>query len=77
MKHKTPIQSIKAYCRFDCCAGDLKSWKGCSRTVCPLYSYRLGKRPKPDIKPQASDKKQVDSTILSSKIGYSTVCIKD
>jgi len=44
-KKLTPIQSIKKYCRYDCCANDTMSWKNCSRPACPLFPYRLGKRP--------------------------------
>jgi len=56
-KHKTPVQSIKQYCKHDCCCNDLQSWKFCTRTICPLYPYRLGKRPK----------KQADSPINKTK----------
>ena len=41
----TPIKAIKLYCKESCCAGDMKSWKECSSKSCPLYPYRLGKRP--------------------------------
>jgi|TARA_R100000501_G_C2626010_1_gene119571 hypothetical protein len=45
-KKLTATQSIKFYCKEVCCLGDQKSWKFCSATRCPLYPYRLGKRPK-------------------------------
>jgi hypothetical protein len=67
-KHLTPVRAIKIYCKESCCAGDLKSWKECSRKVCPLFAYRLGKRPKQDITKQTSDKKHIDSIQDSNKI---------
>lgn len=56
-KYLTPIQAIKQKCKVWCCVGDTKSWKYCTITNCPLYPYRLGKRPK----------KIQDSPIDSSK----------
>jgi hypothetical protein len=53
----TPIKSIKKYCKESCCAGDLKSWKECSVENCPLFRYRLGKRPKP-LEKRDTTKKQ-------------------
>lgn len=46
MDSNTPVKSIKKYCRYDCCAGNMTSWRLCSRPTCPLYPYRMGKRPK-------------------------------
>ena len=41
----TPISAIKFYCKEFCCVGDTKSWNECELKNCPLYAYRLGKRP--------------------------------
>lgn len=41
-KQLSPLKSIKKYCKEECCVGDTKSWKECSRTTCFLYRYRLG-----------------------------------
>ena len=38
----SPLKSIKAYCRDQCCVSDLESWKNCTFTGCLLYRYRLG-----------------------------------
>lgn len=38
----SPLKSIKNYCREQCCAGDMVSWKNCSFTACLLWKYRLG-----------------------------------
>lgn len=58
MKHLTPIQAIKKKCKEHCCCSDLTSWKECSVRTCPLWAYRMGKRPK----------KEADSSLLSEKI---------
>lgn len=44
-KHLTPIRSIKLYCKYGCCAGDMSSWKYCTNVNCVLHCYRMGKRP--------------------------------
>lgn len=41
----TPIKSIRAKC-IDCCCGDKTEVRLCTCTNCPLYPYRMGKRPK-------------------------------
>lgn len=61
-KHLTPVKAIRQYCKFECCVGDMKSWKFCTRKVCPLYCYRLGKR----------NSKQADSSQLSTKNTHSS-----
>jgi len=40
----TPIRSIRAYC-LDCTGGERATVRNCSYTWCPLYPYRMGKRP--------------------------------
>ena len=44
----TPCQAIKKHCKTRCSNNDLESWKNCTITNCPLFPYRLGKRPKKD-----------------------------
>ena len=58
MRKLTPVRAIKLYCKEECNAGDLKNWKECQRRVCPLFSYRLGKRPMQTPKPETSILKQ-------------------
>ena len=41
---KTPIKSIRAYC-IDCQGGSFKEVRLCTLHDCPLYAYRMGKRP--------------------------------
>ena len=41
---KTPIKSIRAYC-IDCQGGSFKEVRLCTSRDCPLYAYRMGKRP--------------------------------
>ena len=43
-KRLTPAKAIKFYCRWICCANDLKSWADCEVTRCALHPYRKGKR---------------------------------
>ncbi len=47
MKVLTPLKAIRAKC-IDCCCGDRKEVRECSIKNCPLYPYRMGKRPKVD-----------------------------
>lgn len=51
----TPLQAIKKYCKKNCCAGDLRSWKDCTAKNCLLFSFRLGHKPRKanNIKKQA------------------------
>lgn len=41
----TPVQAIRAKC-IDCSAGERGEVKNCTMKDCPLYPYRMGKRPK-------------------------------
>ena len=43
----TPLKAIRAKC-MDCCCGQAKEIKLCNLKNCPLYPYRMGKRPKDD-----------------------------
>lgn len=43
--HLTPIKAIRAKC-VDCCCGNVAEVRRCSAKQCPLYPYRMGKRPK-------------------------------
>ena len=44
IKQLTPIKAIRAKC-IDCSGFNSKEVKLCEITDCPLFSYRLGKRP--------------------------------
>lgn len=48
MPSKTPIQSIRAKC-LDCCCHNNKDVRLCDLKKCPLWPYRMGKRPTPEI----------------------------
>ncbi len=41
---RTPVASIRAKC-VDCAGGSRAEVKSCELTDCPLWDYRLGKRP--------------------------------
>lgn len=43
--HITPIKAIRLKC-LDCCAGHPSEVRICTALKCPLYPYRMGKRPK-------------------------------
>ncbi len=47
MNKTTPIKSIRAKC-IDCCCGDLREVRECPIKDCPIWPYRMGKRPKDD-----------------------------
>ena len=47
MGSMTPIKSIRAKC-IDCCCGDKKEVRLCPIERCPLWPYRMGKRPVKD-----------------------------
>ena len=44
-KLKTPIKAIRELC-IDCSGGSYKEVKYCVIQNCPVYPYRMGKRPK-------------------------------
>ena len=41
---KTPVKSIRAYC-IGCAGGSTKEVRLCTLHDCPLYPYRMGKKP--------------------------------
>ena len=47
MKVLTPIKAIRAKC-LDCCAGSPHEVRLCPCEDCPIYPYRMGRRPKKD-----------------------------
>jgi hypothetical protein len=40
----TPIKAIRANC-IECCGGEMKEVRLCEACDCPLWPYRMGKRP--------------------------------
>jgi hypothetical protein len=44
MKQLTPIKAIRAKC-LDCSGGSYKEVEDCLIPDCPIYLYRLGRRP--------------------------------
>jgi len=42
--YETPIKAIRAKC-LDCTCGQLKEIRFCTIINCPLYPYRMGRRP--------------------------------
>ncbi len=44
-KKLTPMRAIRAKC-LDCCCWQPSEVRLCTTKQCPLYSYRMGHRPK-------------------------------
>lgn len=51
----TPVKAIRAKC-LDCCCGQLAEVRLCPSDNCPLWPYRMGKRPK--ISPDTADEEK-------------------
>lgn len=47
MKTLTPMKAMRAKC-LDCCCGEVKEVRNCPVTDCPIWPYRMGKRPSID-----------------------------
>jgi hypothetical protein len=45
MAKRTPIKAIRAKC-LECSNDQVKEVRECTIEKCPLYEYRMGKRPK-------------------------------
>jgi len=59
-KRLTPLRSIKRYCKEQCCAGDMKSWRECTLgETCPLFPFRFGKLYKTSADPKPAKKPKV------------------
>ena len=43
----TPLKAIRSKC-MECFCGQAKAIKLCNLSECPLFPYRMGKRPKVD-----------------------------
>lgn len=69
IKHLTPLQSVKRYCRYECCANEMESWRNCTVTDCPLFCYRMGHRPRHNTQKTSNDKKQAVSPMFLGKKG--------
>lgn len=55
MRTLTPLKAIRAKC-LDCSCDSKKEVRECPITDCPLYAYRMGKRPQKG-KPSTDDTK--------------------
>ena len=45
MSKLTPLKAIRKKC-LDCCCQQTVEVRECTCTKCPLFAYRMGKRPK-------------------------------
>lgn len=55
VKRLTPIKAIRAKC-LDCSGDSRKEVRLCPIHTCPIYPYRMGKRPKAGEQGQESKK---------------------
>lgn len=71
MTKLTPMKAIRAKC-LDCCCGQSKEVRLCTAEKCPLYPYRMGKRPKNDelLNEEDSTEKTLDSAQFFTKERY-------
>jgi hypothetical protein len=44
ISHGTPLKALRAHC-VECCNGNFAEVRACSATSCPLWLFRLGRRP--------------------------------
>jgi hypothetical protein len=54
----TPLKAIRAWC-LECSGQNAAEVRRCPKTDCPLYSYRMGKRP-PSKKPRTPAQIEAD-----------------
>lgn len=66
----TPIKAIRARC-LDCCGGQKAEVRLCPSQKCPLWPYRMGRRPKDGETPakQAGDGKTASWPHVLGKCG--------
>ena len=69
----TRAKAIKIYCKEECCAGDMESWKNCTIYNCFLWNFRLGRVFKGN---STSFKKKRQKTLISDKIEHSIEDLK-
>lgn len=64
MAKRTPLKAIRAKC-LDCTNGQNVEIRECPITDCPLFEYRMGRRPKNDVEgDSSSDKLSDEETIV-------------
>lgn len=64
MAKLTPLKAIRAKC-MDCTSGQFIEIRLCTCTECPLYEYRMGKRPKDEsITEEVETENSADSAAL-------------
>ena len=72
MAKLTPLKAIRAKC-LDCTAGQFVEIRLCTCTKCPLYEYRMGKRPKGEesIADNVENENSADSAVvIDSEEGF-------
>lgn len=71
MTKLTPMKAIRAKC-LDCCCWQPREVRLCTAEKCPLYPYRMGRRPKNDelLNEENSIEKTLDSAQFFTKERY-------
>ena len=64
----TPLKAIRAKC-MECCCGQAKEIKLCNLSDCPLFPYRMGKRPKVDKYIDEGDIEEKKHRLASTFLG--------
>lgn len=64
MAIRTPIKAIRAKC-IDCTNGQNVEIRECPITECPLWEYRMGRRPKSNVGDDFSEDTSEDEEIIT------------
>lgn len=67
MAIRTPIKAIRAKC-IDCTNGQNVEIRECPITECPLWEYRMGRRPKNNVEGDFSKDTSEDEEIITEDI---------
>ena len=63
MKRVSALKMIRQKC-LDCCAGNAVEVRLCILWDCPLWPYRMGKKPAPDRRPEVWDPERVREEVV-------------
>ena len=63
---RTPLRAIRAKC-VDCCCGQLLEVRLCPSENCPLWPYRMGKRPKIPADGETSENSKITAAISAQR----------
>lgn len=61
-------KAIKLYCKENCCAGDVESWKNCQIKSCFLWAFRRGKEEIEEIPTKEKIRSKNDSMHIKNSL---------